>query len=58
MEIEKFLSGYCRQLDSSRMVAVVICDGRVEEVDCCYGSCPHQNSCLVAKEIDEILENR
>ena len=56
MEIEKFLSGYCRQLDASRMVEVVAEDGTVTEVDCCYGSCVYQGSCLIAKEIDN-LEN-
>ena len=49
MEEEKFISGYCRQLDASRMVEVVAENG---EVDCCYGSCVYQGSCLIAKEID------
>ena len=39
MEIEKFLSGYCRQLDASRMVEVIIEDGEIAEIDCCYGNC-------------------
>ena len=52
METEKFISGYCRQLDASRMVEVVLEDGKVTEVDCCYGSCVYQGSCLIAKEID------
>ena len=56
METEKFFSGYCRQLDGSRMVEVVICDGEIEEVDCCYGSCVHQSNCLIAKEIGTIAE--
>ena len=56
METEKFISGYCRQLDGSRMVEVVVEDGTVTEVDCCYGSCVYQGSCLIAKEIDN-LEN-
>ncbi len=56
METEKFISGYCRQLDASRMVEVVAEDGTVTEVDCCYGSCVYQGSCLIAKEIDN-LEN-
>ena len=38
METEKFVSGYCRQLDGSRMVEVVLEDGAVTETDCCYGS--------------------
>ena len=55
MEMEKFLSGYCRQLDCSRMVAVVLEDGEVTEVDCCYGNCVYQPNCPIAKEIDELL---
>ncbi|MGM9660339.1 MAG: hypothetical protein ACI3WQ_07045 [Faecousia sp.] len=54
METEKFLSGYCRQLDASRMVEVVAEDGEITEVDCCYGNCVYQGSCLIAKEIDEL----
>ena len=52
MEEEKFISGYCRQLDASRMVEVVAENGEIAEVDCCYGSCVYQGSCLIAKEID------
>ena len=54
METEKFLSGYCRQLDASRRVEVVLEDGEVTEVDCCYGNCVYQSSCLIAKEIDVV----
>ena len=54
MEEEKFISGYCRQLDASRMVEVVAENGEIAEVDCCYGSCVYQGSCLIAKEIDEM----
>ena len=54
MEQEKFISGYCRQLDSSRMVEVVAEDGDITEVDCCYGNCVYQSSCLIAKEIDQL----
>ena len=57
MEIEKFCSGYCRQLDASRMVAVFVCDGELEEVDCCYGNCIYQPNCVIAKEIDELTNN-
>ena len=52
MEQEKIVSGYCRQLDASRMVEVVAENGEISEVDCCYGSCVYQGSCLIAKEID------
>ena len=34
MEKELFLSGYCRQIDCSRMVAAVLEDGTLTEVDC------------------------
>ena len=54
MEIEKFVSGYCRRLDASRMVEVIIEDGEVTEVDCCYGDCVHQQNCPIAKSIEEI----
>lgn len=52
METEKFLSGYCRQLDSSRVVEVVAEGGELFEVDCSYGSCVYQSSCPIAREID------
>ena len=54
MEQEKFLSGYCRQLDEARMVEVILEDDKVTEVDCCYGNCIHQGNCGIAKEIDEL----
>ncbi len=53
MEEEKFLSGYCRQLDASRMVEVVLEDGKITEIDCCYGSCVHQINCPIARELEE-----
>ena len=56
MEIEKFLSGYCRQLDASRMVEVILEDGEVTEIDCCYGSCVYQSNCPIAQEIDQITK--
>ena len=56
LETERYISGYCRQLDASRMVEVIMEDGKIIEVDCCYGSCSHQPSCLLAKQIDELEE--
>ena len=56
MEIEKFLSGYCRQLDASRMVDVIVEDGEVTEVDCCYGNCFYQANCVIAQQIDELTK--
>lgn len=56
MEIEKFVSGYCRVLDCSRLVEVLLTDGNVEEVDCCYGNCAYQTNCPIAKEIDTLIK--
>ena len=54
VETEKFLSGYCRQLDASRMVEVILEDGEITEVDCCYGNCLYQSNCPIAKDISEL----
>ncbi len=54
MEEEKFFSGYCRRMDCSRMVAVVVADGQIDEVECDYGSCPYQSGCPIAAEIGEM----
>jgi len=56
MEIEKFFSGYCRQQDNARLVEAVVCDGHLEEVDCCYGSCIYQSNCPIAREIQALTE--
>ena len=55
MEKEVFLSGYCRTTDSSRMVEVIVEDGAIVEVDCCYESCPHVPNCLIARSIKELV---
>ena len=54
MEVEKFISGSCRQLDASRMVEVILENGEITEVDCCYGNCVHQGNCPIAKEIENL----
>ena len=54
METEKFFSGYCRQLDGSRTVEVILEDNTVTDADCCYGSCLYQANCPIAKEIDDL----
>ena len=56
MEVEKFFSGYCRQLDGSRMVEVIAEDGEITEVDCCYGNCVYETNCPIAKEISELVK--
>ena len=54
MEEEKYLTGYCRQLDNARMVEVILEDGEITEVDCCYGNCVYQSNCPIAKEIESL----
>lgn len=56
MEKETFFSGYCRQVDSSRMVAVVTEGKTLMEADCCYPDCPYAADCLIAQKIDEFLQ--
>ena len=56
MEEEKFISGYCRVLDCSRMVEVILENGKVSEADCCYGDCICQPNCPIAKEIDSLIK--
>lgn len=57
MERELFLSGYCRCMDQSRMVAVVITDGELEEADCRYPDCPYAPNCPIAEKIEEALRD-
>ena len=56
MEIEKFISGYCRVLDCSRLVEVLLTDNHLDEVDCCYGNCVYQPNWPIAKQIDELIK--
>ncbi len=55
MEVEKFLSGYCKQLDASRLVEVLLENGELTEAGCCYGSCVYQPGCPIAREIDALV---
>ena len=55
MERECFFSGYCRQIDGSRMVAAVAQDQILDEVDCCYPDCPYAPNCTIAEKITEFL---
>ncbi len=56
MEQEAFLSGYCRVLDQSRMVAVVTEGDTLTEADCCFGGCPYEGSCTIAEKIRELTK--
>lgn len=54
---EAFVSGYCRKMDRSVIVAVEL-DGRSSRpADCDYGRCPHEESCAVAEKIRKLLKS-
>ena len=55
MEQEKLITGYCRALDSSRMVMAETENGNLTDIDCDYPSCPHAPVCQIAAAIDEFL---
>ena len=57
MEKEVFISGYCRTIDQSRLVEVILEDGQLSEVDCCFPDCIHASNCTIAQEIKATLEN-
>lgn len=56
MEIELFISGYCRVLDSSRTVCIVTEDGKLTDVDCNYEVCPYAKECTIGKSITECVQ--
>lgn len=55
MEQEAFISGYCRQLDSSRTVTVETDGSTFAEADCLFETCCHAPSCPIAEKIREFL---
>ena len=56
MEREAFFSGYCRNSDGSRMVAVEAEGSTLTEVDCDFGCCPYEPNCPIAQKIRDFLE--
>ena len=56
MEKELFISGYCRVLDSSRTVCIVIEEGKLTDVDCNYEVCPYAKECTIGKSITECVQ--
>ena len=52
---EHYLTGYCRCLDSARVVEVVTENGKLDECDCSYGSCKFQSQCPIAERIEKIV---
>ena len=57
MEQEFFFTGYCRRIDRSRMVCIVLENGEIEECDCC-GSCLYEPECPIAAQIRQAKENQ
>lgn len=59
MAEEKFLTGFCRQLDATRMVALEYEDGQegreLLEIDCSFETCVHRSACEVGKAIEALL---
>lgn len=58
MEQEVFVTGYCRQIDQSRMVCAVLEDNQLTECDCCYGSCIYEPECQVAAQLRLLTEEK
>ena len=54
---ERFLTGFCRQADQSRIVAVEYDPEakNLEDVDCCYETCIHRAYCEIGKAIAALL---
>ena len=51
---EHYLTGYCRCLDSARMVEVITAGSRLDDCDCGYGACKFQSQCAIAERIEEL----
>ena len=51
---EHYLTGYCRVLDSARVVEVLVEDDNIDECDCGYGNCKFQTQCTIAEKIEEL----
>ena len=53
--MEATFSGYCRTIDSARLV---FCEeyGGETEIDCDYETCPHAAGCPIGKQITEFLQ--
>ena len=57
MERESFFTGYCRNIDNSRMVAVESNDNILTAVDCDFETCPHTKNCTIAQSITAFLND-
>ena len=55
METEFLFSGYCRQTDQARMVALEMQQNGTWEADCLYECCVYRDACPVGQQISEVL---
>ena len=59
-EKEVFYNGFCRCQNQGRIVlCVYVKDGenwKADDIDCVYFTCPHGDSCEVAKAVAEGLQ--
>lgn len=53
MTEEKMISGYCRQMDASRMVLIEYDrnSGELVDVDCLFPDCPFAKECTIGLQI-------
>ena len=54
MEEEYIFTGYCRTIDTSRMVTVETDGTDITDVACCPGNCPYESNCSIAEKIREL----
>ena len=52
---EYCFTGYCRQIDQSRMVVVEVFDGELD-ISCGYCHCTYAPNCTIAQQIKELEE--
>lgn len=59
---EKFLSGFCRNVDGTRMVTLEYEEteaGReLLDIDCSFETCIHRGSCEIGKAIEALLQEK
>ncbi len=56
MERETVVSGYCRQIDNSRMVCVEADGHELLDIDCLFPDCPHAPACPIGEKVREFLD--
>ena len=53
--MEKSFSGYCRKLDSARIVLCEAEPGEPAEADCDYPACAYASGCPIGRELAAFL---